>query len=218
MSGAVEDSGQEQRRCPRVTLPREVSCEGDAERVQSQFADISLGGMFIDTPRQPFPPGATVRVKFLLTPLEPRVTANAEVTYVQEKLGMGLRFVDLDPDARDRIGRYVDDVVSKKLPASDLHARKSSRVSISILVKMTGDTTDGAPFDEEARIITLSKHGACVQTGVRLLPGARLFLTTPNGLEFKATVVWLGLAASHSDGQVGIQSRGLAQALGFEFP
>jgi hypothetical protein len=31
-------------------------------------------------------------------------------------------------------------------------------------------------------------------------------------------VVWVGGAASRSEGQVGVQCRGLAQALGFQFP
>jgi hypothetical protein len=217
MSGIAEDAGHEQRRDLRVTLRRAVSCEGDGDRVQSQFADISVGGMFIDTPRQPFPPGATITVKFPLTPVEPPVSVKAEVTYVQEKLGMGLRFVELEPEDHGRISRYVDSVVAQKLPATELHTRKSARVSITIPVVLTVER-DGVSFEEKTNIITVSKHGACVMTQHAIGQGALVFLTTPSGLEFKASVVWVGNPASGAGGQIGVQSRGLAQALGFEFP
>jgi hypothetical protein len=46
----------------------------------------------------------------------------------------------------------------------------------------------------------------------------KLLLETPSGREFKSNVVWVGTAASRSEGQVGVQCRGLAQSLGFQFP
>jgi uncharacterized protein (TIGR02266 family) len=213
-----DDVGHENRVYPRVTLPREILCEGEDDRLQSRFADISLGGMFIDTPRQPFPPGALVTVRFLLEPLEPPVSASAEVTYVQEKLGMGVRFVDLQDDVQRRISRYVDDVVAQRLPKPELHSRKSARVSIRIPVLLKTEARGGEAFEENTAIITLSKHGACVLTTRTVDHGVRVYVTTPTGLEFKGTVVWVGNAASRSEGQIGIQSRGLAQALGFDFP
>ena len=36
--------------------------------------------------------------------------------------------------------------------------------------------------------------------------------------EFKGNVVWVGSEASKSEGQAGVQCRGLAQSLGFQFP
>ena len=217
MTDPGEESGEELRRHPRVTLRRDVSCEWDGRRVQSQFGDVSLGGMFVDTPRQPFPPGATVDVTLLLSPAEPPLTAKAEVAYVQERLGMGLRFLDLEPEDQVRIGRYVDDVLARKLPPGELDARKSARVSINILVTLKAGAEE-AVFEERTSLITLSKHGACVLTDHPLERGARVFVTTPAGLEFKGSVVWVGAAAGRGGGQIGIQCRGLAQALGFDFP
>lgn len=46
----------------------------------------------------------------------------------------------------------------------------------------------------------------------------KLLLETPRGDEFRGNVVWVGSAASGSGGQVGVQCRGLAQSLGFQFP
>ena len=211
------ESGQEQRRHPRVTLRRDVSCEWDGHSVRSRFGDVSVGGIFVDTHRSPFPPGATVAVTLFLSPGEPPLTAQAEVAYVQERLGMGLRFQDLRSADLERIRRYVDDVLTRRLPSTELDARKSARVSINVNVTLkAGAQADG--FEESTSLITLSKHGACVLTDRPLERGARVFVTTPAGLEFQGNVVWVGTVAGRGGGQVGIQCRGLAQALGFDFP
>jgi hypothetical protein len=217
MSAPGAESGHEQRRHPRVTLRRDVSCEWDGHSVRSRFGDVSVGGMFVDSFRPPFPPGATVAVTLFLSPGEPPLTAQAEVAYVQERLGMGLRFLDLTPADLERVGRYVDDVMARRLPSSELDARKSARVSINVHVTLRAGAEAG-DFEDSTSLITLSKHGACVLTDRPLERGARVFVTTPAGLEFQGNVVWVGTVAGRGGGQVGIQCRGLAQALGFDFP
>ena len=51
-----------------------------------------------------------------------------------------------------------------------------------------------------------------------MVVGKKLVLATPGGREFTSSIVWVGDGPSRSDGQVGIQCRGLAQSLGFRFP
>jgi hypothetical protein len=46
----------------------------------------------------------------------------------------------------------------------------------------------------------------------------KLRLETTSGREFLSNIVWVGSDASKSGGQVGVQCRGLAQSLGFQFP
>ena len=43
-------------------------------------------------------------------------------------------------------------------------------------------------------------------------------LATRSGLKFKGNVVWIGGAPQGNLAQAGVQCRGLAQALGFQFP
>jgi len=64
----------------------------------------------------------------------------------------------------------------------------------------------------------LAKHGARIKTDRKLDIDATVFLHTSNGAEFEARVAWVGTAASRTEGEVGIQCRGLALALGFNFP
>jgi hypothetical protein len=209
----------EQRRSPRVSLFQTIVCEGDGSLLaHSETADLSEGGMFVDLPSVPFRAGEMVTVRFTLGTGSEPIVAEAEVTYVQDGLGMGLRFLNLAPADRDAIARYVERVRSRPVMRGEFHLRKSSRVSINLPVRIRAKLPDGAAVDESSRIITLSKHGACLLMSGRVDVGAKLLLETPNGREFKSAIVWVGDGPSRSDGQVGIQCRGLAQSLGFQFP
>jgi hypothetical protein len=129
---------------------------------------------------------------------------------------MGIRFVDLSPLDRGRIAAFVDEAQKRRGTAPPV--RKSARVSVQVPVRIRLTHGDGPAFEEATRIVTLSKHGACLESGHALQVGAKLLIATPRGREFKGNVVWVGSEASRSLGQVGIQCRGLAQELGFQFP
>jgi hypothetical protein len=212
-----DDPRPDGRRHKRVTLLREIACQGDAGTIRSETGDISAGGMFIDSARAPFPQGETVTVAFLLSPAEPRITARAEVQYIQDGIGMGVRFLDLSQEDVDRVERFVEWVISRKQAYGDPNLRKSSRVSITIPVTVRM-SVEGIDIEEEASIMTLSRHGACLLTNSEVGVGMKLLLSMRNGREFKGNVVWVGDPTTKTNGHVGIQCRGLAQAMGFQFP
>jgi hypothetical protein len=212
-----DDPNHEHRRHPRVDLFREIACERDDVVVSSRVADLSVGGMFVDLPRTPFPAGSRVTARFALREGEPALALAAEVHYVQDRIGMGLRFSRLEGGDRDRIGAFVDDALRRK-NAGGPPLRKSARVFVEVPIRLRGARSHGPAFDERTSLITLSKHGACLRSGYALDLGMRLLLETPRGAEFRGNVVWVGSVASRSEGQVGVQCRGLAQSLGFQFP
>jgi len=213
----TDDPNHEQRRNSRADLFQEIACEGDGVVAYSQVADISVGGMFIDLHNMPFPAGSRVTTRFALRAEEPRLVLEAKVHYVQERIGMGVRFVSLGGQERDRIAGFVDEAARRKGQGAPPQ-RKSARVFVEVPIRLRGARTHGPSFDERTSIITLSKHGACLRSGYALDLGMKLLLETPRGGEFKGTVVWVGSEASKSGGQVGVQCRGLAQSLGFQFP
>jgi c-di-GMP-binding flagellar brake protein YcgR len=209
----------ELRQSPRVSVFQPILCEGSSARLaRSETGDLSLGGMFVDLTHVPFEPGEVVTAHFSLDRGENPVVAEAGVNYVQEGLGMGLCFLNLLPADRQRIAAFVEGVRSRPVMRGEFHLRKSSRVSINLPVRVRATQSDGSELDERSRIITLSKHGACLLLSGRMDVGTKLLLQTPSGREFKSAVVWRGDSPSRSDGQVGIQCRGLAQSLGFQFP
>jgi hypothetical protein len=214
----MEPFDYEQRQSPRVSLFQPILCEGEGPVLaRSETADLSLGGMFIDLPSVPFQVGDLVTVRFDLGGPEPIVT-EANVSYVQDGLGMGVRFLNLMPADRQSIAEHVERLRNRPVMRGEFHLRKSSRVAINLPVRVRAKRADGAPLDEKSQIITLSKHGACLLLSGRMDVGTKLVLETPGGREFKSAVVWVGDGPSRSDGQVGIQCRGLAQSLGFQFP
>jgi hypothetical protein len=213
----IDDPNLEQRHHPRADLLREISCEGDAVVAHSQVADISVGGMFIELHDMPFPAGSRITTRFALRADEPRLALEADVHYLQERIGMGIRFVSLGVRERDRIAGFVGEATHRKGLGSP-PVRKSARVFVQVPIRLRGARTHGPAFDERTSIIALSKHGVCLLCGYTLDVGMRLLLETPRGREFKGNVVWVGSEASRSGGQVGVQCRGLAQSLGFQFP
>jgi hypothetical protein len=214
--GVPEELGLEQRRSPRVDIFREIACEADGVACRSQVADLSVGGMFIDLARPPFRGGTRLRVCFTIHDGEPPILASAVVHYVQDGIGMGIRFEDLWPADRERIAAFVADAPRRQGMAPPV--RKSARVWVQVPVRLRGTRSDGPAFEEHARIVTLSKHGACLESGQPIEVGTKLAIETPRGRAFRGNVVWVGSEASRSVGQVGIQCRGLAQELGFQFP
>jgi hypothetical protein len=213
----IEDPNLEQRRNPRADLFQEIACEGNGLVARSRVADLSVGGMFIDLHQTPFAAASRITTRFALRADEPELALEAEVHYVQERIGMGVRFVSLEGRDRDRIAGFVEETMRRKSVGAP-PLRKSARVFVEVPIRVRGARTHGPAFDERTSIITLSKHGACLRSGYAVDLGMKLLLETARGAEFKGNVVWVGTEASRSGGQVGVQCRGLAQSLGFQFP
>jgi hypothetical protein len=210
------DPNRELRRHKRVDLFQEVVCQSGDVEACSQMADVSVGGMFVDLPHPPFERGTRVTTRFALRDEEPRMVVDADVHYVQDGIGMGIRFVDIRDEDRDWIARFVEEASRRRSGAPPL--RRSARVVVEVPVRVRGAHTTGPLFEERTSIITLSKHGACLRARTSLEIGMKLLVETARGLLFKTNVVWVDSEATRSEGQAGIQCRGLAQSLGFEFP
>jgi hypothetical protein len=198
-----------------VSLSSEVECDVDTGHVRWRFADISAGGMFIDV-YDPLPPGTRFGLRFQLEP--PPIHARAQVHYVQPRIGMGVEFLDLAREDRERIREIVERLHMAGRQRGDATLRRSARVLVHIPVKVGAANGVSDILDEGAAIVKLSKNGGCISTSHAVGVGQKLKLLTNSGREFMAGIVWVGDSSTKTDGQVGIQCRGLAQALGFQFP
>src|SRR5438093_292157 len=88
MSGSSSRSDSERRKDKRVSLVHEIECEGEGGIFRKRVADISFGGMFIDTLTS-FAPGSVIKVRFRLPGSDLPTEVNAKILYVQEKIGTG---------------------------------------------------------------------------------------------------------------------------------
>ncbi len=210
MGSIPNGPGEEKRKDKRVSLLQEIECIGVEGRFRKRLADISVGGMFIDS-LTAFPSGEVITLSFRLPHSDEPIEVTAKVVYVQERIGTGVQFLDLKSEDREKIQEFVDRLSSKKRSLGG-ELGTASRVLVNIPVTLTGTDTLGASFEGKATILTLARNGASIRTDRELDLNMIIFLRMPNGAQFEARVVWVGAE------EVGIQSRGLAQALGFNFP
>ena len=109
-SSAVHKPGGNQHR-KYVRVPFNGSVSVDGLPANDRAADISLGGMYIESLRH-HDVGTTVTVSFKL----PRgqaspLTLLASVVYSDPGIGAGLDFVTVPKEARDAIREYIEEVV-----------------------------------------------------------------------------------------------------------
>lgn len=103
--GSMKSSGGvERRKYRRVTIVQEMLF---GDRVSRKMDDISEEGLFIATP-ETFMEGSVLDLKFRLFNDGKLITVKAEVRYIQEGVGMGVRFKDLKPEDRKRIKEFIE--------------------------------------------------------------------------------------------------------------
>ena len=98
------EKGKERRKHKRVTIVQEIFF---GDRASRKMDDISEEGMFI-TSNEVFMMGSILDLKFRLFNDDRLITVKAEVRYIQEGVGMGVRFKDLKPADRKRIKKFIE--------------------------------------------------------------------------------------------------------------
>jgi hypothetical protein len=78
---------------------------------------------------------------------------------------MGVKFVELADDDRNRIREVVDRMYTAGRQHGDATLRRSARVLVNIPVKVaSANGGQGVPLDADAAIVRLSKNGGCIAT------------------------------------------------------
>ncbi len=98
--------------------------------------------------------------------------------------------------------------------------RRSTRLSISIPVVISGVDIDGSDFSEGVRTQVVNKHGGKIATTRRLKLGAEILIENPaNGKSANSKVVWLDVNQS-PDGMrsVALQLMEAQNIWGISFP
>ena len=91
----------------RVPAPGDVwvywQCRGQED--VSRVKDMSMGGLFIETP-QPRPEGVLTRLHFLVQ--EGQIRADAVVRHAKSGAGVGLRFIALTEQDRPKLAALLN--------------------------------------------------------------------------------------------------------------
>ena len=98
--------------------------------------------------------------------------------------------------------------------------RRSTRLSISISIVLSGKDAEGGEFEEATRTLVINKHGAKVLTTHHLSMGTEVRVENRAlGMMAKANVVWLGRQQGTGQAsQVGLQLVEAENIWGIEFP
>jgi hypothetical protein len=100
-------SGEERRRVPRypfIASAELVEVRSDV-RVATRVSELSLGGCYLDM-MNPFPMGTRVLVK--ISEGDEFFEAASEIVYKTEHLGVGVRFLEIEPIFLAVLMRWLD--------------------------------------------------------------------------------------------------------------
>jgi Tfp pilus assembly protein PilZ len=75
------------------------------DSIVCQAFDISEGGMYVLTD-QTFKPGTKIKISLLFS--NETIEIQAKVKYCHEGVGIGIMFIDLDDELKDRIKELVN--------------------------------------------------------------------------------------------------------------
>jgi hypothetical protein len=103
--GTMASGGDDKRHSKRVAYPCEARYSGGAEDWQAvRLSDVSVEGAFVDTIIE-LPVGTKLRLTFDLAGT--RIDVMTEVMHSMPQFGMGVRFLNLSPEALSAIEKRV---------------------------------------------------------------------------------------------------------------
>jgi len=106
-----EPSG-DRRASPRIPVEMWVEESTDRELYFQRGANISAGGIFLER-TIPHSKGTVVNLQFTLPDESTPIKVKGEIVNVGDdptELGMGVKFIDLDDNARQRIQQFIERV------------------------------------------------------------------------------------------------------------
>jgi uncharacterized protein (TIGR02266 family) len=104
----TDNPGSERRESPRIPVEMWVEESTERELYFQRSANLSTGGIFLEN-TIPHPKGTVVNLQFTLPGDTQPVKVRGEIVNAaaSDELGMGIKFIDVDPDVQRRISEFV---------------------------------------------------------------------------------------------------------------
>jgi hypothetical protein len=112
-------TNKDRRTAKRISYLCEVECEGaELNRLATRINDLSMTGAFIDS-LTCYAPGTQLRLRFRIQDV--LIEAAAEVRYTMPQMGMGVRFLGVEPDDLSALQSLVE---GKPLVRPETHEQR----------------------------------------------------------------------------------------------
>ncbi|MGD1212582.1 MAG: DnaJ domain-containing protein [Candidatus Acidiferrales bacterium] len=120
-----EPKADKRRKYPRIKVPKGmfVGWKSPGHHTVSRMQELGLGGVFVYT-TEPETKGSTIELLFDVPTGE--VRARAIVRHVKPSVGMGLQFVQMQPEDRARLNRYLISQQATPVAAPDTESGRSA--------------------------------------------------------------------------------------------
>jgi hypothetical protein len=104
----------ERRRSVRTAIETEIwiGQDGIFTRSPERLLDLSEGGAFIET-RQRFAVGTILSLGFNLPAVSQRISCSVSVRSLRDAAGLGVEFLDMAPEDRQRLRAFIQDSTVK---------------------------------------------------------------------------------------------------------
>jgi type IV pilus assembly protein PilZ len=132
----TRDPAKDTREFLRVPLSMKVRCEHDGKTSDRYLTVLGEGGLFVSTTAPP-PKGTILRLEGLPVGGGEPFRVKGEVVWSnvqgpEEQHGMGVKFIDLSQDQKERIYTLVDDTVRQGLLERRRYARIDTRLDLNL--------------------------------------------------------------------------------------
>jgi type IV pilus assembly protein PilZ len=109
----------ERRASARMPVEMWVEDLTDGGVVFRRAGNLSRGGLYLDQ-TIPLPIGSKVKLRFALPDDSTPITVSGQIVSInsRERLGMGVKFLELDQALQDRIGNYIERLTTPPLGLS----------------------------------------------------------------------------------------------------
>jgi type IV pilus assembly protein PilZ len=123
-SGAKDGVGEssslpvaaERRRHARMPVEMWVEDVTDGGVVHRRAGNLSKGGLYLDQ-TIPLPIGSKVKLRFTLPEESAALTVNGQIVSInsRDRLGMGVKFTDVDVNVQQRIDNFIERSITPPL-------------------------------------------------------------------------------------------------------
>jgi uncharacterized protein (TIGR02266 family) len=109
----------ERRRHARMPVEMWVEDLTDGGVVHRRAGNLSKGGLYLDQ-TIPLPIGSKVKLRFTLPEDSAQVTVSGQIVSInsRDRLGMGVKFVDVDADVQQRIDSFIERSITPPMGVS----------------------------------------------------------------------------------------------------